>query len=277
VPGEGQFVLGAVYEQSDASYMWSGGQRHNIAWNGDGNHINQGFFALQYGITEKWAVDFNFGYTAMTWRSFDNGVPHETRGLIDWSFGARYQLFNEAQAASPWVPTLTFRAGAVLPGNYDENFIFAPGLRAAAIEPELLARKHFGWSGFGGYGDALYRWNRTTGNDQYIIALGLFQQFKGFELDFGWRHLQTLSGTDISYPVDPATNNGLNIVYPRDPREISDALEAGVSYTTSKRQFRYGFQLRTVVDGNNTDDKFWFGFSVDLPFGGKPESAGATN
>jgi hypothetical protein len=272
VPNQGQFVLGAVYEQSEANYMWSGGQRHNVTWNGEGTSINQGFLALQYGITEKWALDLNVGATAASWRFFDNGVPQETTGLMDWSFGARYQLFNEAQASSPWVPTLTFRAGAGMPGSFNENFVFAPGMRNASIEPELLARKHFGWTGFGGYGDALYRWNRTTGNDQYIVALGLFQQFKGWELDFGWRHLQTLSGSDILYPVDPATNNGLNIVYPRDQRENSDALEAGLNYTTSKRQFRYGFHMRKVVDGNNADDKFWFGFSVDLPFGGKTES-----
>ena len=277
VPNKGEFVLGAVYEQSDASYLWVGGQRHSVAWNGEGTHIHQGFFALQYGITEKWALDLNLGATTASWRFFDNGVPQDTTGLMDWSLGARYQLFNEGQATSPWIPTLTFRAGAVLPGSYNEHFAFAPGLRAAAIEPELLARKHFGWPGFGGYGDGLYRWNRTTGNDQYIIALGSFQQFKGWELDFGWRHLQTLSGTDIVYPVDPATNNGMNIVYPRDPRENSDAIEAGLNYTTSKRHLRYGFHVRTVVDGSNVDDKFWFGFSIDVPFGGTTEPAGAAD
>ena len=84
------------------------------------------------------------------------------------------------------------------------------------------------------YGDGLYRWNRTTGNNQYIIATGLFQQIKGWEIDFGYKHLQTLSGSDIIYPVDPATNDGFNIIYPRDPRENYDAIEFGFSYTTSK-------------------------------------------
>jgi hypothetical protein len=275
VPSKGEFVLGAVYEQSDAYHLWAGGQRHNIAWDaGSGDystHINQGFVALQYGITEKWAVDFSFGATTVTWRFFDNGIPQSTTGFMDWALGVRYQIFNETQAPSPWVPTLTFRAGAVLPGSYDEHFPFSPGLRSTAIEPELLARKHFAWVGFGGYGDGLYRWNRTTGNDQYIIALGLFQQFKGWELNFGWRHLQTLSGSDIILYSDNT------ISYPRDPRENSDAIEAGIDYTTSKRHFRYAAQLRKIVDGNNADDKFWFGLSVDLPFGGKPAPSGANH
>ncbi len=278
VPDRGQFVVGAVYEQSDAYQIWAHGQKHDIDWEADGGHygihINQGYLALQYGITEKWAADFNFGVTTENWRSFDNGVSQSTTGVMDWSFGVRYQIFNEAQSQSPWIPTLTFRAGAVLPGSYSETFAFSPGLRSAAIEPELLLRKHFAWSGFGGYGDGLYRWNRTTGNDQYIIALGLFQQLKQWELDLGWRHMQTISGSDIEYPVDPATHGGLNIVYPRDTREIRDSLEAGLSYTTSKKHFRYGVQCNVVLNGNNTDEKFWFGLSADFPFGGKSEPAG---
>jgi hypothetical protein len=281
VPDLGQIVVGAVYEQSDAYDIWAQGQRHNIDWTAAGGHygihINQGYVALQYGITERWAADFNFGATAASWRSFDNGVEQSTTGVMDWAFGARYQIFNEAQSQSPWVPTLTFRAGAVLPGSYSQTFPFSPGLRSAAIEPELLFRKHLAWTGFGGYGDALYRWNRTTGNDQYLFALGLFQQLSQWELDFGWRHMQTISGSDIIYPVNPANNGGLNISYPRSPREIRDSIEAGVSYTTSKRHFRYGLQCNLVLDGNNTDEKFWFGLSVDFPFGGKSASNGEKN
>ena len=156
-----------------------------------------------------------------------------------------------------------------MPGSYNESFVFAPGVRSAAIEPELLLRKHFGWPGLGVYGDALYRWNRTTGNDQYIIAVGLFQQIKGWELDVGYRHMQTISGGDIIYdPNDPSA-----IDYPREVREINDSIEAGFSYTTSKRHFRYGFQSRTVFDGNNTDRAFWVGGSLDIPIGGKHERA----
>ena len=147
-----------------------------------------------------------------------------------------------------------------MPGSYNRNFIFAPGLRATAIEPEFLLRKHFGWTGLGAYADGLYRWNRTTGNDQYITVVGLFQQLYGWELDAGYRHLQTLSGGDIVW------NGDGTIVYPRDTREINDSIEAGFSYTTQKRHIRYGFHSRTTFDGSNTDRKFWVGGSIDVPF-----------
>ena len=267
LPESGQLVVGLVYEESEAYHIWASGQYHNVTVQSGGESygidINQGYLALQYGLTEQWALDLNVGCTSEGWRAFDNGAIQSTTGLMDWSFGVRCQLFNEAKAASPWVPTLTFRAGAVLPGTYNESFTFAPGTRSAAIEPELLLRKHFGWPGLGAYGDALFRWNRTTHNDQYITDVGLFQQIKGWELDVGYRHLQTITGTDISFanPNDPSS-----IIYPRDVREINDSIEAGFSYTTSKRHLRYGFHSRTVVDGNNSDGKFWVGGSIDIPF-----------
>jgi len=58
----------------------------------------------------------------------------------------------------------------------------------------------------------------------------------------------------------------MTIDYPRDVREINDAIDAGFSYTTSKRRIRYAFHARTVVDGNNTDSKFWVGGSLQIPF-----------
>ncbi len=274
VPQRGQFILGLVYEESEAYHIWAHGRQYDITVrppDGEryGIDINQGFFALQYGITEKWAADLNLGGTTVGWRTFSpNQSEESTTGLMDWSFGVRYQIFNEAQNTNPaWLPTLTFRAGAVMPGTYSENFVFAPGLRSTAIEPELLARKHFGWPGLGAYSDALFRWNRTTGNDQYIVSIGLFQQIKGWELDVGYRHLQTISGSDIIFdPTNPSA-----IDYPRDVREINDSIEAGFSYTTRKRHIRYGFHSRTVFDGNNAERAFWVGGSIDIPLGGKHE------
>ena len=267
VPERGQFVAGLVYEESEAYHIWTGHEQHNVTWKSGGEEygidMNQGYFALQYGITDKWAADLNFGGTTSGWRYFSNGDKESTTGMMDTAFGIRYQVFNETQAPSWWVPTLTLRAGAVVPGTFDEEFPFAPGTRSAAIEPEIIFRKHFGWPGFGAYGDALYRWNRTSGNDQYITSIGLFQQIQRWELDAGYRHLQTLSGGDIVLYPDHS------IDYPRDVREINDSIEAGFSYTTSKHHIRFGFHTRVVFDGSNSSRPFWLGGSVDVPIGGK--------
>jgi hypothetical protein len=273
LPEPGQFITGFVYQESSSYHIWAGGQYHNVTWpaNGEsyGIDMNQGYVALQYGLKERWALDLNVGYTSVGWRYFDDGGIQSTEGIMDWSFGVRYQIYNELTETNlPWAPTLTFRAGAVMPGTYSQDFPFAPGNRSTAIQPELLMRKHFGWPGFGAYGDALYSYNMTIGNSSYTAAVGLFQQIKGWELDVGYQRLQTLFGNSIVFP-NPDTTAAYNIVYPRDPREIRDAIQCGFSYTTRKSHWRYGFQLTSVVDGNNTDAKLWLGGSLDIPFGGK--------
>jgi len=269
LPESGQLVAGVFYDESEAYHIWAGNTYHNVTMHSGGEEygidINQGYITLQYGITEKWAADLAVGYTTVGWRSFAYGssVPgsvQSTSGLMDTSIGVRYQILNEAQAQSKWTPTLTFRAGAVLPGTYSQGFPFAPGTRSAAIEPELLFRKHFGWTGLGLYGDGLFRWNRTTHNDQYIAATGLFQQIKGWELNAGYRHLGTVTGDSITLDADGT------IVYPVKLRENNDSLEAGFSYTTPKRHIQYEFYTRTVVDGANSDGKFWFGGGINVPF-----------
>lgn len=266
VPERGQFLVGLVYEESEAYHIWAGHDYHNVTVQSGGENygidINQGYVAAQYGITEKWALDINLGATTMGSRFFDNGEVQSTTGMMDTSFGVRYQVCHEAEDDSSGTPTLTLRAGGVVPGTFNGHLAFAPGTRSAAIEPEVLLRKHFGWPGLGVYADGLFRWNRTTANDQYITVIGFFQQIQRWELDVGYRHLQTVTGKDI------VLNPDHTIEYPRSVRENSDSIEAGFSYTTSKRHIRYGFHSRTVFDGSNTDSKFWVGGSVDFPFGG---------
>ena len=268
LPAPGQWVAGLVYEESEAYYVWARNQRTDITLKAGGESygidINQGYLTLDYGIAERWAADLNVGATTVGWRSFDPaGAIHSTVGLMDVAFGVRYQILKEGEGDCPWAPTLTFRAGAILPGNFNKDIVFAPGNHSAAIEPSLLARKHFGWTGFGAYTDVLFRWMRTTRADQYIGSVGLFQEINGWELNVGYRHLQSIAGDDLVLTPTPPT---FTIAYPRAVRENSDAIEAGFSYTTSKWHIRYGFHSRTIFDGSNTDKKFWLGASIDVPF-----------
>lgn len=273
VPAEGQLVFGTFYEQSEAYHVWEEGNVRMVAnyRTGGENYgvdVRQGYFTLDYGLTAKWAADINFGATTVGWRPFENGHIGQTTGTMDTDFGVRYQIFNEAeQTNSPWLPTLTFRAGGIIPGSYDRTTAFAPGNHGAAIEPSLLLRKHLGWPGFGVWSDVLYRWEHTLGNDQYIASVGLFQQIKQWELDVGYRHLQCLSGENIVLGT-PQTIPGSypSITYPTDVREISDSIDAGFSYTTLRRHIRAGFHARKTFDGSNTDSPLWLGAYLDIPF-----------
>lgn len=267
VPGKGNLITRLTYQESEAYYIWDPKRRYNVDRRAKGEHygidINQGYLTLQYGLTERWAADLSVGYTTAGWRHFsDDGSPESTSGLMDISFGFRYQIFKEDKAESDWRPTLTFRAGAVMPGTFDQYFAFAPGTASTAIEPELLVRKHFGWQGFGVYGDALFRWNHTSANDLYIIAAGFFQKIQRWELNAGYRRVGSVDGDDIKY--DPSAPS--QIYYPRAVAETSDSFEAGFNYMTRKRQVKWGFQTSTVFAGANTDKKFWLGAYVEIPF-----------
>jgi hypothetical protein len=272
VPELGQLVVGALFQQSEAYYVWEGHQRHNITVHPpDGENygidIRQGYIMLDYGITKKLAADVEFGATTVGWRSFDAGAVEETTGIIDTTLGIRYQVFNEATSNSSWIPTLTFRVGGILPGSYNENLAFAPGNHSVGVEPSILIRKHVGWTGFGVWGDALFRWLDHPSSDQYIAAFGLFQKIGQWELDVGYRHLQAISGQNIVL-IPPAAGSPPpwdSITYPRDVREISDAIDAGFSYTTRKK-WRWAFQARKTFDGSNTDSKLWLGGSIEVPF-----------
>ena len=269
VPDPGQLVVGVAYQESEAYHIWAKNSYQNVTTPANGERYGidttQGYITLQYGITKQWAADLAVGYTTLGWRYFNdnaNSNPNQsarsTSGLMDTSLGIRYQVCQESKDQSPWLPTLTLRAGGVLPGTYSQGFPFSPGVRSAAVEPEVLVRKHFGWTGLGAYGDALFRWNRTTANDQYLVSAGLFQEIKGWEIQAGYRHLGSTSGEDI-------TLNGRVITYPVSVRENSDAIEAGFNYTTSKRKWQYGFYTRSVLDGANSDGKFWFGGYINIP------------
>ena len=269
VPDCGQLTVRLTYEESDAYHFWAGNQRYLVDYQFRGEHygidVNQGYISLQYGITTRWAADLRLGYTTVGWRYFATDEPpgkiRSTTGLMDTPLGLRYQIFKEGETSANWIPTLTFRAGAVLPGTFDEHIAFMPGTRSTAIEPELLARKHFGWEGLGAYADGLFRWNHTSANDCYIAAAGLFQEIDRWELDAGYRHLGSINGHSIQF--DPATHA---IVYPRSVRENRDSFEAGFHYRFPWHDLKVGFQSHTVFDGANTDKKFWLGGFIEMPF-----------
>ena len=275
VPDPGQLTVRFLYEQSEAYNIWAynpAGQKEMSSvkwWSGGeqyGIDVLQGWVTLQYGITEKWAADLSVGYASSSWRYFSNYGPpggvEATTGIMDVGFGVRYQIWKEGEDENAkWKPTLTFRAGAVMPGTFDQYFPYAPGTRSAAVEPELLARKHFGWPGLGAYFDGLYRWNMTSGNGQYIVCVGFFQEIKGWELDVGYRHLGTVHGDNVVF--DPTT---YYVTYPRAVRENLDSIQAGFSYTTSKKKWTWGFLTQYNLDGNNSQQQFWLGGYLEIPF-----------
>src|SRR5216110_2461726 len=63
VPKEGQFVAGLVYQESESYHIWAKRTEYSVKWKAGGENygidINQGYVTLQYGLTEKFALDLN--------------------------------------------------------------------------------------------------------------------------------------------------------------------------------------------------------------------------
>src|SRR5256885_1821324 len=53
IPARGQFIVGLVYEESEAYHIWAGHDYHNVTVQSGGENygidINQGYIAAQYG------------------------------------------------------------------------------------------------------------------------------------------------------------------------------------------------------------------------------------
>jgi hypothetical protein len=268
LPEENQWLFTPWYQYSDSQDVWRGSQHENIAFpDHHGFDQNDGMLLVEYGIKKDWAADLNVGYTSLATRAFTvpAGTVQNTSGLMDVTFGLRWQVINEYEADSAWAPTLTLRAGGVYRGNYDHDFPYAPGNGSVGIEPQVMLVKHFGWEGFGMFGTLGYRNFRSGGNDQVFGTIGLNQSIKGFLFSVGYRHQQNTAGFDVG-----GTDN--TIIYSSKVREINQIINCGVGYTT-ERDWHFQFYLERNIDGRNTTDKETYGVYATFPVGGKKHGA----
>jgi hypothetical protein len=223
-----------------------------------------GYLSLEYGILKSLAADASIGYTATSSDSF--GPDGTDDGLMDTSLGLRYRLLDEAGAACPCTPTVSLRAGVVIPGTYDSNKPFSAGDGAHAFEGSLLFGKAIGHTGFGLYGDIGYRVREHPTPDDLFGSAGVFQHLGPVTLAAGYRHVQGLSGLNIEgagFDPDAGRDNGFPAL-----REVNQLVEFGVTYT-DKGGRSYQLSFAKSVAGRNTGDKYIVGVNATFPFGGQ--------
>jgi hypothetical protein len=219
-----------------------------------------GYLALEYGILENLAADATLGYSATT-RTMALGEGDE--GLTDSLIGMRYRLLDEKNAPCPFAPSIAIRVGGIVAGTYDSNQPFSVGDGAHGFESSLLVGKSFGATGFGMYGDIGYRVRENPVPDDLFASVGVFQQIGPVTANFGYRHVQSLSGLDIGGPgFNPPAGraSGFPAV-----KEINQLIEGGISYTDDGGRV-YQVSVAKSVDGRNTGDKFIFGVNATFSF-----------
>ncbi|MDB6112585.1 MAG: hypothetical protein JWR69_4335 [Pedosphaera sp.] len=262
LPEAKQWWVTPWYEYTEFERIWRGDRKENIIQGGGhGFDQNNGMVLLEYGIKQNWAADLLLGYTSLATRSFSTppGSVISTSGLMDVTFGLRWQVLNETNTESKFTPTLTVRAGGIYRGTYQRDFPFAPGSGSVGVEPSVLLSKSFGWEGFGMYGNLGYRDFRSGGNGDAFGSVGFFQNYKGLNFDAGYRHQQNTGGEDIG-------GSGNTIVYSTNIKEFNQLYELGIGYTDRKAR-HFQFYLAQNFNGKNTGDKTIYGIYVTLPFG----------
>src|SRR5262249_8808361 len=141
VPDKDQLIVTPWYAYSVFRKVWIGENKTSIEiFPKDDCELNDGMLRLDYGVTERLALDLNMGATSVATRAWNpNNTPQSTAGLIDTQLGVRYRLLDGLATNADWyVPTLTARVGGIIKGNYIINFPMAPGDGASGFELDML-------------------------------------------------------------------------------------------------------------------------------------------
>lgn len=222
---------------------------------------------LGYGLAESWALDASFGWSTVHYKEsatlapglflLENGKKRRS-GLIDTRLGLRHTLVDEFASLSEATPTLTARAGAIIPGTYDTGFINAVGDGAAGVELGLHAAKTFAGTGSAVFGDLTWRGYAENVPDAVEAAVGVSQQVRSAVFTIGLRHLESLDGMDILGPGFTGIGSF------SDVKEINTSLELGLSLPLGPVTAGLGF-ARTLT-GENTPVKSVYSLALGASF-----------
>ncbi len=256
LPNQKQLLLTPGFSYSSFGEFWVGRDKVDNPPSGTGESLDQyyAYVFADYGLFPNLALDATVGYT---WTESEDFGDVSDDGLADTFLGVRYRLIDEFAAESPYLPSVAIRVGGIIAGTYEENTPFSPGDGAHGLEGSLLLARAIGDTGFGLYGDIGYRLRDAIPDDLFGSA-GIYQQLGPVTLNFEYRHVQSLSGSDIG---DPGfTFPGL--------KEITQIVQGGIAYNDRGGR-SYQFTLAGSVDGRNTGDKLILGVNVTIPFGAR--------
>ncbi len=261
IPEVNQWELTPFYTFQTFDEFWVGTQKVHNPNDGDSLDQHTVSMAAEYGLAQCWALDLTFGFTHTATSAFNPKGGNDTDdGFIDTQVGVRYQLSHEDDPTALLPITLTFRAGAVIQGNYDPNFPFSAGDGGTGGRFSLLWGKNISDTGLSTYGEIGYQTRNHDVPDDFLFSAGIGYTCPArITLNAGYRLIKGLSGPDIGDP-----GFGVDFGFPQ-VKEVSHNIEGGIGYTDSRQRF-YQFYYARTVDGRNTGEKNLFGFAVTFQF-----------
>jgi len=262
VPDENQLIVTPWYAYSVFRKVWIGEAKTSIEiFPKDDFELNDGMVRLDYGLTERLALDLNLGATSAATRAWNpRNVPQTTQGLIDTQLGVRYRFLDGQTTNAPWyVPTLTGRVGGIIKGNYIIHYPMAPGDGASGFELDLLMTKTTPWYGLGVYGNFGWRIFCNEVPETIFGSAGLSETLNfhwvitSVSLFAGYRASHDLSGGDFSGPglTSGSPYDYVVVGYRPTAQETYQLAEVGLGLS-DKWGHSYFFSCSAAYDGRNT-------------------------
>lgn len=254
LPEPGRLEVGSsvLYERFDRFFL---GTREVGFPPGDFEQVTA-LASAEYGVFDHLSLDLSVGYVHAFGDIPDNG------GLADTSLGATFELLDEFEFDSPFIPSAALRVGGIVQGSYrarGRDFPGIPGDEASGFESELAV----GRTGLPlDLGLSVHAGIRARTREipiEWHLRVGAFRTFfDALTLGLAYDQWRAESGLDID-------DAGFTPDRFRALQEVSENVEASIGYTDRAGR-SIGFQFVKTVGGRNTGDRETFGLYCSIPF-----------
>lgn len=209
--------------------------------------------ASEYGLLDGVSLDMTIGYV----RAF--GDPGVNDGLYDTNLGINFEILDEFEWDSEWVPSVSFRFGAIIAGTYQAIGAFFPGIpgdKASGLEGEFSVGKllphDFGVTGAIG----IRAREKNVPMDWHLRVGGFKTFFEDVSLSFAFDMWRSTSGIDLGPGFTPDQFRQL--------REDSGNIEVGLGFGDPWGLYWSLYYAHTVT-GRNTGIKDIAGLVITVP------------
>lgn len=244
-PGSTTFSLSQVHQTQDELYA-----KEKKSELPDDLKQDTTWFSLQYGVSDNLSLDVKTGYARS---SFKPAESNHKSGRTDSNIGMTWRAIDEILSDTA-MPSIAFRAGVILQGDYETGTVHAIGDGSDGFEFSLIGGKVLtDWLALSGeYG---YRARNSDVPDDIFYNIGSYlSPGANITLSLAYSHTNAQDGINIG----DAKFNGENFHRLEEDVELIDL---GASYRMNP-QASLGFNAGNVIDGKNTSKSEVYSFFI---------------
>ncbi len=218
---------------------------------------------VNYGLLESVALDVRLGYAESYFRQHGSLKEKSPSGLGDVNFGVTYRLLDETIAESELLPSVAFRAGAIIAGDYDTGAINSLGDGGEGFEISGMAGKffadRFALSSEFGYRNR----NKNIPDNLFLRLSGGVLLWNRVGLSINYERIDTPWGSLDIGPGEPP-----GVFSPTRFPEVKEEVEllGGSLSVALTDQINLGLAYATVIAGRNTATADVFSVSLGYAF-----------